>query len=323
MGYHVKILKSSVAAGVPGLTTVEARFPRKVLAEVVTHRLCRDSLGVTEVSLPERTATEDLSKNSASSRAIPVERMIQSVLDDPYIPERFSRAAKGMQSDGWLEGQAHEDAVRTWLMGRDMAVWHARVLLSLGAHKQEANRLLEPYAWITQIITADDRGWNNFFALRCHKDAEPAFQKIARMIYLARRRAPMDLLEPGDWHAPFVADLVHWPVTAVPGVTLDPMNVPPLIRASAARCAWVSYENHDRESTQGAVDRTYMRLCGASPVHASPLEHQAMYCGPAGVPECWRSNLRGWLQLRKLIRGERSDEYNPSDEEVASWGLGE
>lgn len=321
MGYHAKVLAHSSHSFIPDLLTVEVRFPRKVLAEVVTHRTCRDVFGEFEMITSDRSTTEDMSKNSASSRAIPIEKMIQAVMDDPFIPEKFSRAGKGMQGAGWLEGEEHENAKRQWLMARDMAVFHARGLLSLGVHKQDANRLLEPWAWVTQVVTADEIGWNNFFALRCHKDADPAFQKIARMIYLAKKASTSIQLKKGEWHLPFATEQRSECVLSVQtGGRVEPMSIPAPLRASAARCAWVSYENHDRESTQEAADRTFVRLCGASPVHASPLEHQATPLG-VHVPRPWVSNLRGWLQLRKLIAGERTDKYDPSDEEIASWGM--
>jgi hypothetical protein len=46
------------------------------------------------------------------------------------------------------------------------AVIHARGLLRLGIHKQVANRLLEPFAHMSTLVTATE--WGNFFALRAH-----------------------------------------------------------------------------------------------------------------------------------------------------------
>ncbi len=67
MGHQAKIILDSVTAHGERLTTFEVVFPRIILAEVNTHR--------------------QLSRNSASSRAIPIGRMIELVLNDPYVPE--------------------------------------------------------------------------------------------------------------------------------------------------------------------------------------------------------------------------------------------
>lgn len=323
MGYEAKVLCHSCGPFGQELVTFQVRFPRIVLAEVVTHRTCPGAPGeYTEVTYAERTTTEDVSKNSASSRAVPVEKMIAAVLDDPYTPERFSKAGGGMQGSGWLTGADHDAAVKNWLLARDEMVLRARKLLNVGVHKQDVNRLLEPFAWVSQVLTADAGSWNNFFALRCDAAAHPAFQRVARMMFLAKRRSVPESLGYGRWHLPFVpaaerADFVFYPSPHAD----TPPELPYPIRASAARCAWVSYENHDRDGTPEAHDRTFQRLLGGTPKHGSPLEHQA--CPMTDDAACgkWRSNLRGWVQARKLVVGERIEEYNPSDEEIATWGI--
>jgi hypothetical protein len=359
MAYHAKVLAHSEGPDGQELFTVEARFPRIVLAEVVTHRTCRDEFGPFELTSGERTTTEDISKNSASSRAIPLARMIQAVVEDPFIPERFSAAGKGMQGAGWLEGADHEAAVRRWLRARDHAAEEAMLMVtaadreamldtlprdgatwnfvadahagapfpgpSVSVHKQDVNRLLEPFAWVTQVLTADRGGWSNFFALRCDAAAHPAFQRVARMIYLRYRASPPELLGHGEWHLPFVPRGQRAGFRYAPGTgatKIPPAAVPDPIQFSAARCAWVSYENHDRDGTSEQMRATFRRLVGARPLHASPVEHQGTpWPAAAFLPDEWRSNLRGWVQARKLLAGERTDEYRPSDEEVASWGL--
>lgn len=325
MAYHAKVLAHSVGPDSQELFTVEARFPRKVLAEVVTHRKCRDAFGEFELTSSDRAATEDVSKNSASSRAIPVKRMIEAVMTDPYVPEKFSRAGPGMQAAGYLDGAAeHNEAVGAWLMARNAAVRHAQELLDIGVHKQDANRLLEPFAWITQVLTADRVGWNNFFALRCDAAAEPAFQRIARMIYLLYRRSKPESLGYGQWHLPFVPRAERALFSWFPPGRVPAESIPDPIQFSAARCAWVSYENHDRDGTPQQMKRTFARLVAATPKHASPLEAQGTpWPAASHMPDWAVSNLRGWLQARKLIEGERTEVYAPSDAEVASWGLPE
>lgn len=60
MSYAAKILADSISLAGVRLTTMEVTFPRIVLAEFNTHRM--------------------LSRNSASSRTIPVEKMIWRVI---------------------------------------------------------------------------------------------------------------------------------------------------------------------------------------------------------------------------------------------------
>lgn len=146
------------------ITTMLVTFPRFILAELNTHRM--------------------LSKNSASSRAIPFKKMVESVQNNPFIPIAWQKEHKGMQgTEYWTiddkvridignENEYREDIqpiteefrIR-WLEARDNAVNVARGLTNLGLTKQLANRLLEPFMWHTVLITSTE--WENFFSLRC------------------------------------------------------------------------------------------------------------------------------------------------------------
>src|SRR5688572_15918031 len=97
---------------------------RFVLSELNTHRL--------------------FSRNSASSRAVPVAKQVASVLEDPAMPVEFGSKKAGMQAGPALEGEERAAAEAVWLQARDEAVAAARRLLEIGVHKQVANRLLEP-----------------------------------------------------------------------------------------------------------------------------------------------------------------------------------
>lgn len=318
--YSCRIERHSISAHTgTELLTYVITFPRIVLAETVTHRMNSDTWGE-GFSTCERTTTPDISKNSASSRAIPHDRFIQRINEDPYVPE-WSGKAKGMQGSV-VERSLMSDADKVWLDARDDMLDYAVALNDLGIHKQDSNRLLEPWAWVTQVVTSTE--WDNFFALRCHHMAHPAFRKIARMMYLARLDSKPDVLEYGQWHLPFYDRQVEFrweshrhKIHGVGGLQ------PPLL-VSAARCAWVSYENHDKDASFDAVLRTCERLVGERPVHASPFEHQ----GTPGFPyefapeskiSNFGSNFRNWIQLRKLIPLERTAHYNPPPAELGTW----
>jgi hypothetical protein len=324
MAYYCRVERDSVSPVGDRLTTFVVTYPRSCIAEVRTHRVISQTNGYEEVTYCEGTTTPDISKNSASSRAIPLNRMVRSVKDDPYVPE-WTLNRQGMQGATATDADVIEDTSEDWLDSMRSACFTADRMNARGIHKQDCNRLLEPFAWVTQVLTSS--AWDNFFALRCHHMAYPPFRKIARMMYLARRNSTPTPLDYGQWHLPFVYMGVQDAFRYLPGFIIAPADalalVPYPLRKSAACCAWVSYENHDQDASDDAVNRTFARLFGEAPVHGSPLEHQAtpMRPGLAATRPELRSNLSGWLQARKLIATECVRDYRPSDEEVASWGI--
>jgi hypothetical protein len=270
MAYSAKILLDSLAPSGHRLTTLEITFPRFVLAEFNTHR--------------------QLSRNSASSRAIPVERMLQRVMEDPVLPVWWGRNQKGMQAEGEIEPAERGSAIATWLCCRDDAVKHVKHLLALDVHKQIANRLLEPWLWHTVIVTATE--WQNFFALRCHPDAQPEMRRIAEMMRNLYYSQEPQRVPAGWWHLP---------LTGFPGD--EALDGDDLRKVSMARCARVSYLTHDGTRDVEADLALCERLVSAG--HLSPSEHQAAAmasCSPEGSARS--GNFMGWIQHRKLISGE-------------------
>jgi thymidylate synthase ThyX len=147
--FNVEILADSLSPQGDRLTTMKITFPRIILAEFNTHRM--------------------FSRNSASSRAIPFEKMVKSVEENPFIPIAWQKDHKGMQgteyitdkNDIWL-------AKANWLRARDYAVDYAKHNNEqIGVTKQLCNRLLEPFMWHTVIVTSGKEGLENFFNLRC------------------------------------------------------------------------------------------------------------------------------------------------------------
>lgn len=126
------------------ITTFVLTFPRIILAELNTHRM--------------------FSRNSASSRAIPFEKMLKRVEDNPFIPIAFQKDHKGMQGNEY-HNETHSMCVRNWLRARDSAVIQAGSLAYDDVTKQLCNRLLEPFMWHEAIVTATE--YENFFHLRC------------------------------------------------------------------------------------------------------------------------------------------------------------
>lgn len=263
MAYECSVICDSVSHVGVRLTTFMVRFPRFILAEVNTHRM--------------------LSRNFESSRAIPVERRIAMVQADPFIPEAFGKNRRGMQASENLDPLQAQQAEEVWYDALEAALDSARELATLGVHKQLANRILEPFAWVTGIITATD--WDNFFALRCNPQAQPEFRRLAVMM-----RDCMDASKPKEvgqdgWHLPLVS-------------TEDRQETWHLTKLSAARCARVSYLTHAGVRDESEDIRLYEDLVRNG--HMSPLEHQAT---PMSTPH-HRGNLRSWKQARKFLPNE-------------------
>lgn len=145
---QAKIIADSLSLQGERLTTFVVTFPRMILAEFNTHRL--------------------FSRNSASSRAIPFEKMVKSVEENPFIPIAWQKHHKGMQGSEYINDEYEIESCKlNWLQAKHSAIFHATELDRIGITKQLCNRLLEPFMWHTVIITSGKEGLENFFNLRC------------------------------------------------------------------------------------------------------------------------------------------------------------
>lgn len=265
MGFKGQVLADSI--GNNRLTTLELTFPRIVLAEFNTHR--------------------KLSRNAASSRAIPVAKMIEQVEQDPFIPIHWGKAQKGMQAFAELDGLSADNCLEIWLSMRDKAVAAVKSLSEIGLHKQIANRLLEPWMWVTVIASATN--WSNFFALRCHGDAEPHINKIAciaRDLIIANTP---NILKPFEWHMPLIG------FEGDEELTMDEK-----VAVATGRCARVSYLTHDGRRDVTADLDLHDRLKESG--HWSPFEHIAQFV--PGSKDLGGNFGNGWRQYRKIFVGE-------------------
>lgn len=266
--YQAKILADSCGPSGARITTFEVTYPRFVHAEFMTHR--------------------EFSRNSASSRAIPVEKMIERVCADPAMPVWWGKNQTGMQAREELVGDELARVQEAWLNARDNAVSSALELMKLGLHKQLANRLVEPWMWITVIASATQT--SNFFALRCHPDAQPEIAKAAYMMRDAFEASVPRDLGAGEWHLPLVPDR---------DALLDAGHDEETIALIACgRCARVSYLTHDGKRDPQADIELALRLIRSG--HMSPFEHAA-----EALPTDLRlGNFCGFKQYRKRISNE-------------------
>jgi thymidylate synthase ThyX len=257
---------------------MEVRYPRFIHSELMTHRV--------------------FSRNAASSRAIPIKKMIEAVREDPAMPLWWGRNQSGMQAREQLDASAQRAAEQEWRAALADALAHAERLASseINLHKQLVNRILEPFAWITVIITATE--WANFFTQRTHEDAQPELKHIADLMLAAYRTSAPQPLAHGEWHAPLIQ----------PDETA--LDVEQRKRISVARCARVSYLTHEGKRDISKDLDLYERLVeGGANGHWSPFEHVAT---PGIDAQTWSGNLRGWEQFRKQFTQEHATSF-PDD----------
>ncbi len=72
------------------------------------------------------------SRNAASSRAIPVEKMIKMILDEPAEPIHWGKNQKGMQAKEELSEQDRVKAVIYWDAARHNAIASVEYLNKIG-----------------------------------------------------------------------------------------------------------------------------------------------------------------------------------------------
>jgi thymidylate synthase ThyX len=286
-----KVLCDSVNENGNRLTTFEIEVPRIVWAEFMTHR--------------------QFSRNAASSRAIPFDKMLDQLNG---VPSRFGAAQKGMQDNGLEfdndvliecygrvsdELYTPEEMVFTSLEAWDYAKVHAikvsQAFKEAGYHKQIYNRLTEPFQMIKAIVSATE--YSNFFWLRDDVMADPTIAELARKMKEAYDNSTPQLLKAGEWHLPYIhcdyfgfkeGEVSQHYYLSTDAHISDEISLEDAIKVSAARCAAVSYRNEDYGLEKCL--QLYERLVGDERKHSSALEHQA-----TPIQECveWHGNGKG------------------------------
>lgn len=309
-----KVILDSISPNGKRLITIEARYWRAIHAEVMTHR--------------------DRARNAASSRAIPFYREIKCtecsknphdvcsacgdngtvvvpnctysfIENDPFIPEFIGAEQKGMQSGRELIDSERDKAVDLIDDMRRYCLDKCKQLYGIGVHKSIINRYLEPWSYITVLMTATE--WKNFFRLRIHPKAEKHFDKVARMMKDAIDASTPNLLQPGQWHMPYIRPEDDQLIKDYIGPEANSLQILRMKKkVSAARCARLSYLTHDGEVNLQQDMRIFDTLIHPKieqdrdddVIHSSPLEHVAS-------PLLGRSGpYDGWFQFRKEFPNE-------------------
>ena len=295
-----KVIADSISASGTRMTTMEIEYPRFILAELNTHRM--------------------LSKNSASSRAIPVKAMHEHIRANTAGPVYWGVNQPGMKAKEALDVEDTVEALMIWEQARDSALEFAQQFADLNLHKQITNRITEP--WMTMKTVISGTEWTNFFWLRDHADAQPEIAVLADKMHQAYDDSQPQQLHPGEWHVPYVNTYRHiidntlcYTDSKGDDITAEEARV-----ISSSCCAQVSYRKND-DSYEKAL-KIYRQLIESEPAHASPVEHQATPMDVNSMsryePETWQTgvthvsansdlwsgNLRDWIQFRKLIPKE-------------------
>lgn len=294
MGFQARIITHTQAPNGREAISMLVTLPQMIEQEFLRHRVFCCSFG--------------------STRAKPMKKQLQEVIDDPFIPLSYGRNGKGMQAKEELDEQAVFMAKSEWLTARHSAIMYADTLGDLKVHKQIAGRLLQPFAWRTGIITATD--WMNFFYLRVHPDAQPEIQYFAYLCLCAYLESTPVQLNTGEWHLPFITKDEE-----------ENRSSTEIGLVSAARCARNSYNRlptpEDLAENERGIAHTSeyytpdwnkdlqtaqdLRNGSGGIGHFSPFEHQLEALGE-GDAYTKIGPFRGYRSLRSMI-----EDVSPED----------
>ena len=277
--------------------TMDLQFPRVALAEFLTHRV--------------------MSKNTASTRAIPLKSHVEHVRANTYMPD-WTRNQGGM-SGGVLSEASKEVANENLLKALDYMCDFVEFLGgdekfgNLHIHKQDAGRYIEPFSYITLRVTSTQ--WKNFLWLRNDEAAYPPMQVLAKLVQTALDEAEVFELKEGEYHLPDIrrergahtGEIYYY---SPEGVELTLQQA---IEMSMSLCAQQSFRKAD--SSEAKTESVIDKLFNGNKVHASPSEHPAMaldeqnisFIWPEGVTHLdrkgnyWSGNFKGWIQHRQLL----------------------
>lgn len=276
------------------------------------------------------------SRNASSSRAIPVQTILEQVRNNPAMPVQFGKNKPGMQDDGEHDNKvvingdmgsiSYLDIEDAWKMAGMEASIIADAMSYAGYHKQVCNRLLEPFQYMNVIVSVTDI--DNFWHLRLHEDADPTFVELAKCMYKAYNASRPDLIRENEYHLPFIEKIYPDLGMTKYFANGEEVALEDAIKISISLCCQVSYRKADF-SIEKAI-KIWDMLVSMNPVHASPLEHVAqpfsddeyitrsiiqekiVEAGLLGTDAMYCGNFRGWIQYRKTVKDENITHYKPA-----------
>ena len=265
-----KVIADSITPLGNRLVSLQLMYPRFIHAEFLTHRV--------------------FSRNSSSSRAIPVAKVIAQVRDNPAMPLHWGANQPGMQAKAEVADKV--EAERLWRLAANDAANQAQQMMTLGLHKQVANRILEPFQFMHTIVSSTE--WRNFMELRDHKDADPNIAALAVAIKDAMASSTPILLMPDSWHLPYVSEEENLATDVA-------------CKVSAARCARVSYLTHDQQKPSIEKDlELFDRLAGSRPMHCFSSDTEVL-------------TKRGFIAWPEVTEHDELADVSIADGSLVGW----
>lgn len=296
-GIVARLIKDSISINGNRLSTFELEYPRIIHSEFMTHRM--------------------ISKNASSSRAVPLGRAIQNILENPAFPVHWGAAQAGMQASNELTGDTLLRAQYLWGKGIEQSIALVKEFDEIGTHKQIAARWLETGQMIKVVASGTD--WDNLLWLRNDDAAQPEFHELARCAQECFDKSVPELLHPGEFHLPYInternrsGKLIYVDPNGM-SLTLEEAQ-----KISASCAAQVSYRRLD-DSKEKALEIFGKLFSGAKP-HMSPTEHQGTPISDKNTAYPWTvsnwedgitharkdgtlcsGNFAGWIQYRQTL----------------------
>jgi len=287
LAYEVEIAADSISRAGHRLTTMVVTLPRNMLAELNTHRM--------------------ISKNSASSRAIPVRTQLRRLVEDPFTPAAYGTDIGGMQAGPALEGRKLDQANQVWGDARINAIESALMLTT-------SPQFIEK-AW-TRWVEEESDNFDDFvlYVAGLIDTKDPIFTEDPSMLKTTKGLTNR-LIEPFMWHkvimtgtewdnlfnlrthtdaqeeirtaaiemkekyeasTPTLLEVGEWHLPFIQPEEKEWAKANPELARDAvtARCARVSYLTHDRAKLDLEAD--YKLTAGLRKRgHMSPFEHAA------------------------------------------------
>lgn len=287
------------------LITFVIKMPKFMVAQFNTHR--------------------NISKNSASTRAIPIKKQFDRVGNDLFIPPVLTKNQKGMSSSTLIPPDDYEAAEKLIVSYyfNTAQPFVDELSNKYNIHKQHSGRYLEPFFYTDVVATANLNWWQDLVRQRDSEHAQPEFKRIAVEINSILRmlgegkdiKYVYRFTKQYQWHAPFLTDTERaWMEAGQIPKEFKEQFKPEDIELfwcaiSSARCARVSYLNHEgKQSYEDDMD-LFSRLLKDG--HMSPFEHVA-----SPINHKWggvyfkeyvglmNNNFCGWYQYRSYLERE-------------------
>ncbi len=257
------------------IITIKLNYPRFILAQINTSRM--------------------LSKNTASSRAVPTKSLLEM---DIFIPEHVGINKSGMESTEYLSGKDLKRFQKLWTnLYSKVAKDVIKMQDELNVHKQTVNRLLEPFLYSTSVLTGTRESWEHLIALRIHHSTQPEYQILAQKIQEAISNSIPQKLISGAWHLPYVD-------STEPGENFENVKI------SVSCSAQISYRklNDSKEKALEIYDKlNLVSKDPKNPPHSSPAMHQVLAVNPELLKtQPWYKSEMGdnFVQYWKLLEFE-------------------